>query len=302
MKTGLGRLFGGDERGSAPSEKKLARAAHLAQLHEHRRALLESPRYADEKRLLKFGYRVYSQSDEDGILHEIFRRIGTSSRTFVEIGCGDGLENNSLFLVAQGWRGFWIEASARRITAAKKSAAHFANDGILRIEQHFVTAKNVDAIVSGFATGAQIDLLSVDIDGNDYYILQEIRSLSPRVIVVEYNAKFPPDVSWVMEYDETHRWDGTDYFGASLKALEELLVSKGYSLVACNLLGCNAFFVRNDLASDPPFCSPFTAENHYQPARYFLLPAYDSGFPSRFGPSRLGDPARSIARSIQNRT
>jgi hypothetical protein len=263
----------------------LARAAHLAQLHEHQRAILESPRYADEKRLLKFGYRVYSQSDEDGILHEIFRRIGVASRTFIEIGCGDGLENNSLFLLLQGWRGFWIEASTRRIAAAKKSAARFVKQGALRIEQHFLTAKNTEAIVSGVAPAAQIDLLSVDIDGNDYYILQEIHSLSARVVVVEYNAKFPPDVRWVMEYNETHRWDGSDYFGASLKALEILLTSKGYSLVACNLLGCNAFFVRNDLVSDPPFCSPFTAENHYQPARYFLLPAYHSGFPPGGGPS-----------------
>jgi hypothetical protein len=277
MKRSFERLVG---RGDG-----LARAAHLAQLHEHQRAILESPRYADEKRLLKFGYRVYSQSDEDGILHEIFRRIGVASRTFIEIGCGDGLENNSLFLLLQGWRGFWIEASTRRIAAAKKSAARFVKQGALRIEQHFLTAKNTEAIVSGVAPAAQIDLLSVDIDGNDYYILQEIHSLSARVVVVEYNAKFPPDVRWVMEYNETHRWDGSDYFGASLKALEILLTSKGYSLVACNLLGCNAFFVRNDLVSDPPFCSPFTAENHYQPARYFLLPAYHSGFPPGGDPS-----------------
>jgi len=126
----------------------------------------------------------------------------------------------------------------------------------------------------------------VDIDGNDYYILREIGSVSPRVILAEYNAKFPPDVSWVMEYIETHRWDATDYFGFSLKTLETLLRGKGYSLVGCNLLGCNAFFVRNDLASDPPFCPPFTAENHYEPARYFLLPSYDAGFLGGFGPFR----------------
>ena len=277
MKRRLERLLGRQDR--------LAHAAHLAQLHEHRRALLESPRFADDKRLPRFGYRVYSQSDEDGILHEIFRRIGAASRRFIEIGCGDGLENNSRFLLAQGWHGVWIEASTRRIAAARKSAAGFVKQGALRIEQHFLTAKNTEAIVSGVAPAAQIDLLSVDIDGNDYYILQEIHSLSARVIVVEYNAKFPADVRWVMEYNEAHRWDGSDYFGASLKAWESLLASKGYSLVACNLLGCNAFFVSNDLVSDPPFCSPFTAENHYEPARYFLLPAYDSGFPPSCGPA-----------------
>jgi hypothetical protein len=87
-----------------------------------------------------------------------------------------------------------------------------------------------------------------------------------------------------MEYNENHKWDGTDYFGASLKAFERLLGAKGYSLVGCNLLGCNAFFVRSDLVSDSLFSSPYTAENHYEPARYFLLPAYHAGFPPGCGP------------------
>jgi hypothetical protein len=72
-----------------------------------------------------------------------------------------------------------------------------------------------------------------------------------------------------------------------------LLAERGYSLVGCNLLGCNAFFVRSELATDPPFCSPFTAENHYEPPRYFLLPAYDSGFATGFGPFRTQDHRRA---------
>jgi hypothetical protein len=89
-----------------------------------------------------------------------------------------------------------------------------------------------------------------------------------------------------MEQDEAHRWDSTDYFGASLKALEILLAERGYLLVGCNLLGTNTFFVRKDLVRDPPFCAPFTAENHYEPPRYFLLQALNSGFPAGFGPYR----------------
>jgi hypothetical protein len=292
MRTGLERVFanfGRNGRVSGASAQRLAHATQVARLQEHRRTLLESRRCAEEKRLLKFGYRVYSQSDEDGILHEIFRRVGASSRTFIEIGCGGGLENNSLFLLIQGWRGAWIEASGRKVSAAKKRAGSMVADGRLRIEEHFVTVKDADRTVLRLAPGPEIDLLSVDIDGNDYYVLEAIRSVSPRVIVAEYNAKFPPHVAWVMEYNETHRWDGTDYFGASLKALERLLAGRGYFLVGCNLLGCNAFFVRNELASDPPFCSPFTAENHYEPARYFMLPAYDSGLPLGFGPFRATD-------------
>lgn len=288
MKKGIKGIFGDEHRPGATAAK-LTQAAHVATLQGHRQALLESPRYSDEKRLLKFGYRVYSQSDEDGILQEIFRRIGAKSRYFIEIGSGDGLENNTLYLLIQGWRGVWIEASARKAATARSTAAGFMRDGALRIEQQFVRAANVDGLLARLVSGGEIDLLSVDIDGNDFHVVQAIQSISPRVVVCEYNAKFPPDLAWVMEYNDSHRWNGTDYFGASLKALESLLDRKGYSLVGCNLLGCNAFFVRKDLTADPPFCSPFNALNHYEPARYFLLPAYQGGFPAGLGPFRLVD-------------
>ncbi len=287
MGTRLKRIFGGLPQNGRPrsaASEKAASAIQLAQLQEHCRILLQSARNADETRLLKFGYRVYSQSDEDGILRELFRRIGERNRTFVEIGTGDGIENNTLFLLVQGWRGLWLEASPRKVASAKKKVESLFRDRRLHIEQHFVSAGNVDGILTRMAPGTEIDLLSVDIDGNDYYVLDAIRAISPRVIVAEYNAKFPADISWVMEYNEAYRWDGTDYFGASLKALETLLSGKGYSLVGCNLLGCNAFFVRNDLASAGSFCAPFTSENHYEPARYFLLSAYHAGFPPGFGP------------------
>ena len=281
--------------GTGVSAQRLARAVQVAQLQEYCGALLASARMADDKRLLKFGYRVYSQSDEDGIIHEIFRRVGCGNKTFIEIGSGDGLENNSLFLLTQGWRGLWIEGSARKVTAAKKNLESLIANGSLRIEEQFVNAEGIDDTIRRLTPGPEIDLLSIDIDGNDYYVLQAVRSVSPRVIVVEYNAKFPADVSWVMEYNKAHRWDGTDYFGASLKALEILLRERGYSLVGCNLLGCNAFFVRSDLVSDPLFCSPFTTENHYEPPRYFLLPAFDPGFPAGFGPFRVVSSSESEA-------
>ncbi len=271
--------------GSSAQKDKLLRAAQIAQLQDHRQRLLDSPRYSDDRRLLKFGYRVYSQSDEDGILHEIFNRIGEGSRTFFELGTGEGLENNTLFLLVQGWRGVWLEGSGRKVSAARKKLAPMIAEGRLRLEQHFITAANINEMLHRLSPVREIDLLSIDLDGNDYHILRAIPSVAPRVIVAEYNAKFPSDVAWVMEYSEAHRWDGTDYFGASLKALESLLASRGYALVGCNLLGCNAFFVHKDLVSDPPFCSPFTAENHYEPPRYFLLPAFETGFPTGFGAS-----------------
>jgi hypothetical protein len=263
---------------------KLGWAANLAQLDEYRRNLLASPRHSDERRLAKHGFRVFSQADEDGILHEIFRRIGEGVRTFAELGASDGSENNSLFLMMKGWRGLWVEGAARKVSAARSSMAEMISRGQLRVEQAMITAANADQVVRKAAFPGELDLLSIDLDGNDYHILSALRSISPRVIVAEYNAKYPPDFHWVMEYDEAHRWDSSDYFGASLKALETLLAGRGYSLVGCNILGSNAFFVRSDLATEHIFCPPFTAENHYEPPRYFLRPAFDTGFSTSLEP------------------
>jgi hypothetical protein len=272
---------------SGPQTDKLARASQAAYLRDFYRTLLDTPRNSDPGRLLKFGCRVYSQADEDGILREIFRRVGEGNRTFVELGTGSGIENNTLFLLTQGWTGVWIEGSARKVSSAKKTFASFTAQDQLRIAQHFITAASIDQTIASLHRKSELDLLSIDLDGNDYYILDAIRSVSPRVIVAEYNAKFPPDILWVMQYNEAHQWDSSDYFGASLKALEDLLASRGYALVGCSILGTNAFFVRKDLVADPPFCSPFTSENHYEPPRYFLHPVFDSGFPGGFGPFRM---------------
>ena len=114
--------------------------------------------------------------------------------------------------------------------------------------------------------GGGIDLLSIDIDGNDYHVWQAVECVKPKVVVIEYNAKFPPDLEWVMPYEETHAWMGTDKHGASLKAFERLGDRLGYSLVATNISGVNAFFVRKDLTQDK-FAGPATAETFYNPFR-----------------------------------
>ncbi len=116
-----------------------------------------------------------------------------------------------------------------------------------------------------------MDLLSVDIDRNDYYVWERITHYRPRVVVIEDNAMFPPGVDWVIPYDGKAWWDQrTSYWGASLSALERLGRSKGYSLVACSLTGANAFFVRDDLLGDK-FSAPYTAEHHYEPTRLYLI-------------------------------
>jgi hypothetical protein len=245
------------------------------------RAIRQAP-YNDPKRLLGFGYKAFSESDEDGLIAEIFRRIGVESRTFFEFGVGDGLANNTLNLLLGGWSGYWIDGSATFVKLIEERLARFISTGQLRVLNDFITVKSINKQIAQLGIPKSIDLLSIDIDGNDYWIWEAIEAVSPRVVVIEYNATLRPPHRLVMEYKEDNWWNGTNYFGASLCALEALGRKKGYSLVCCNYTGVNAFFVRNDLVEDR-FFRPFTAETHYEPARYLKLKA---GHPVGIGPYR----------------
>ncbi|MEL7314192.1 MAG: hypothetical protein AAFN08_04475 [Cyanobacteria bacterium J06559_3] len=240
----------------------------------------ENARYRDSRSLVRFGSKIYSQSDEDGIIREIFRRIGVTNRMFVEFGIGNGLENNTLALLFEDWQGLWIDASSRSIKQIREKFAAVIHKEKLKVVQSFITKDNINDLISKKIDDHEIDLLSVDIDGNDYHILNAITCVAPRVIVVEYNAKFAPPTLFCMDYDESHTWKKDDCFGASLKFLEVNLGQKGYCLVGCNVSGVNAFFVRQDLIADQ-FLAPFTAETHYEPARYYLS-GYASGHPASY--------------------
>ena len=248
------------------------------------RSLLASPRYADPRCLTRHGAKMYSQSDEDGILREIFRRIGTASHRFLEIGVGDGLENNTLALLVEGWTGSWVDGSPQNAANIRARFAPMLKDGRLRFLERRVTLATLDQVLREAGGMEDLDLLSLDIDGNDYHILARM-PLTARALVLEYNARFAPPLEWVMAYDENHVWNGSDHFGASLAAFAALLKEKGYGLVGCNLCGTNAFFVRNDLLGAERFLGPFTAATHYEPARYWLIPALGAGHRPDFRPS-----------------
>lgn len=225
-------------------------------------------RAADPADLVLSGYRGYSQNDEDGILGEIFRRIGVARSEFIEFGCGDGGENNTLYLLLAGWRGVWLDGDASNVAAASalRDAAQLGDR--LRIEKSLVTAENVNAVLAAAGASAEPDLLSIDIDGNDFWVWSALEAVNSRVVVIEYNAMFQPPHRVVQRYDPVRRWDGTSYFGASLKALEDLGVRKGYVLVGTGEPGINAFFVRRDLLRPGLFSEPYTAERHWRPANY----------------------------------
>lgn len=232
--------------------------------------LVTQPRRDDPKRLGRFEQQVFSQNGEDGILGEVFRRLQLETGSFVEIGAGNGLENNSAYLLLQGWSGLWIDANPKMSKTARSQYGAALAERRLRLAERFIDAENVAAILQEFQIPAEFDLLSLDIDRNTYYVWQALAAFRPKVVAVEYNAQIPPHVDWKVDYDAGRVWNGTSYFGASLKAYELLGRRLGYELVGCDLAGVNAFFVRSDLVGNS-FCGPFTAENHYEPPRYWLV-------------------------------
>jgi hypothetical protein len=227
-----------------------------------------NPRYSDPLRLQRYARQVNSQNGEDGIIHEIFLRIGALHRVFVELGVGDGTQNNTAFLLSQGWNGYWIDATDSFVEALERSGVRRAE--YLKWHVSSVTGENAALLFESLGVPKEFDLLSLDIDQNTYWVWKALRDFRPRVVVVEYNAAIPPDIDWKAEYSATRVFDGTLNFGASLKAMERLGQELGYSLVGCEWIGANAFFVRNDTVSTN-FAAPFTAENHYEPARYKFL-------------------------------
>jgi hypothetical protein len=230
---------------------------------------LAQPRYADPKRLLRHGFKVYSQHDEDGIIQEIFRRVGTTSRTFVEFGVETGAECNTTKLLIEGWSGLWIEANAPSCQRIASLFDAFLRDKRLTLHQSMVTAENINELIRSGGFSGEIDLLSIDIDFNDYWVWKAIEVANPRVVTIEYNAGLRPPMSVTVPYQPNRSSDGTNFFGASLEALVRLGRTKGYRIVSCNISGSNAFFVREDLCADH-FVTPATAEEHYEPPRHFF--------------------------------
>ncbi len=258
---------------------------YLAQMEVLRawEAEITKPRHADPKRLLRYGFKVYAQNDEDGIIQEIFRRIGTTSRRFVEFGVEAGTECNTAKLLVEGWRGLWIEAnpdSARRI---RDGFVPFRDDGRLTLVESLVTAENINDLLRQGGMSGEIDFLGIDIDYNDYWVWEAIDAVHPRVVAIEYNAALRPPMSLTVPYDPHGSWDGTNFYGASLEALTRLGAAKGFQLVGCSIAGVNAFFVRAELCGDL-FLTPATAEEHYEPPRhhFHLLPSGHKARPGRF--------------------
>lgn len=257
----------------------------LSRAHED--FLLAQPRYADPRSLTRHRARIYSQNGEDGAIAEIFQRLGgPSERTFIEIGVGEGHENNTRFLLENGWRGIWCEADASHCDAIRANYAAELGDGHLQLRIGGVTRENAAEIALPEDTA--LDLLSIDIDMNTSHVWRALGHLSPAVAVIEYNPAFPASLDWEVPYDAAGAWQGDNYFGASLKRLEVLGAELGYKLVGCELTGINAYFVREDLVNPATFKPPFNAEEHYEPLR--IIPPV-----AHVRRKRIAQPLRSVA-------
>ena len=189
--------------------------------------------------------RIYSQSGEDGSLACLFDRIGAQTRYFVEFGAKDGVRdsNTANLRLHEGWKGLLMDGS--RPDAAVDGGVVSDVTGA-RVQQAFVDVENINELFFRYGVPKQFDLLSIDIDGNDYWVWDALVDFRPRVVVIEYNIFFAPEERCTIPYDPSHRWDETAYHGASLGALRALGSRKGYELVYTDPYAPNAFFVTRD--------------------------------------------------------
>lgn len=179
--------------------------------------------------------KEYSQNGEDGCIQAIFAMIGTTNKYYVEFGVENGIECNTRYLMKhKGWKGLLMDGG-------------FTNEE-LNLQQEFITAENIEELFAKHGVPQEFDLLSIDIDGNDYWVWKAISHYSPRVVIMEYNACIPYEPAVTVSYDPEFSWDKTDYYGASLGAMVQLASQKGYTLIDTDRHGVNAFFVRSDLA------------------------------------------------------
>lgn len=216
------------------------------------------------------GFSVYSQHDEDGILLFIFGLIGVSTYRSVEICAGDGVEcNTANLLINHRWTGLLVDGDAGNVRRAREyyrarpETRHWPPETVAA----WLTRENVNEIVRDAGYSGEIDLLSLDVDGVDYWLWEALQVVAPRVVVLEYNHLLGPDASRSVPYRPDFAAEftehGSDYAGASLQAFVKLGRRKGYRFVGTNAAGTNAFFAREDVpARLLPEADPRRAFDH----------------------------------------
>jgi hypothetical protein len=215
-------------------------------------------------RLVARRFGLLSQNAEDGITLAILEQIGASARRFVDIGCGWNGGNCGVLALELGWTGAMFDADPDAIRQAR---LRFAGPRVSVVESR-VTRENANDLVAAELGSDEIDVLSIDIDGNDYWVLEALIHRKPRLIVFEYNATLGPDRAVSVPYEPDFVMErGSSYYGASLAAFHALGRRSGYRLVAVEPRGVNAFLVRDDAAGSLPALSPADAFRPLVPAK-----------------------------------
>jgi len=211
--------------------------------------------------LTRFEFRVFSQNGEDGVIAEILHRVGATSFSFVEFGIDGGAEGNCVFLAdVLGWNGLFMEAGEEPFLALQEK--YQSNDRVQCVRAS-ISPANIDEILAAADVPQELDVLSIDVDGDDYWIWEAMTYCQPRLVLVEYNSSLDPSAQLVKPPGSGAGWDGTDYFGASLGALRALAARKGYTFVHTDLTGTNAFFVLDSLADRFPELTPPSRPPNY---------------------------------------
>lgn len=201
------------------------------------------------KKLSEAEFKVFSQNGEDGIIQYLINNIEIENETFVEFGVGDYRESNTRFLLNNdNWSGLIIDGSEENMFGVHNWLELWKYN--LKVKTAFIDKDNINDLISSEGIIGDIGLLSVDLDGNDYYVLDAIKCISPRIVICEYNSVFggehPVSIPYDPNFYRTKAHYSNLYWGTSLKALMHWADNKGYTFVGCNSFGNNAFFVRND--------------------------------------------------------
>lgn len=198
-------------------------------------------------------FKVYSQSGEDGIIQYLINNITIKHKTFIEFGVENYLEANTRFLTLNDyWAGLIIDGDSNNIDFIKKDPIYWRCN--LKAECTFITRENINQVFTRNGLTGEIGLLSIDIDGNDYWVWEAIDTVNPAIVIAEYNSFFGPNRNVSVPYNpsfvRTQAHFSKIYYGASISALTSLANRKGYKLVASNKSGNNVFYVREDLMGD----------------------------------------------------
>lgn len=200
------------------------------------------------------GFRVFSQFEEDGYLLYLAAVLELEPKIFLDIGAADGISSNCANLALNlGWHGLFIEGDPEKIERGKRFYASHPDTNFYPpvFKQAFITAENINEVVSGAGFSGTIGICSIDIDGNDCWVWKALEVVSPAVVVVETQIDFGMR-NIAVPYNRGHRYPGKhpDYYGASVVAMQSLATKKGYRLVGANRFGINLIFVRNDVFPD----------------------------------------------------